>query len=213
VRNTSFQGVQILSTPKGNRRKDPEVEERPFARLDLEQHHEFDVIPLSSIPRVPLSATCGPRTQESEKTLLCEATPARPDTKISPAIFGTPSTAQTNSPLRLPDMFLGAGSQNYRGLPRSPLQTRHSARQQYLDIPNSFAQTVECTPSKDVAVHATPVKQGKLNFVAYSNSRETIIEGGDIDETENTGKSDTQRGREDDSIYKSLGWDDYDELT
>jgi hypothetical protein len=212
VRNPSFQRFQILSTPKANRRKDLAVEKRPVIGLDLEQSHELDVIPPSSIPRVPLSSACAPSTQESVKTLLCEATPARPGTKISPAIFGTPSHAQRKSPPRLSSMFLGAGSQNHSGLPQSPLQTRRSGKQKYLDIPTSLAQAVECTPSKEVAVHATPVKQGKPNSIAYSNPPDIIIERAGIVKTGNVSTSDIQRGRENDSIYKSLGWDDYDEL-
>jgi DNA replication regulator SLD3 len=215
IRNPSFQGAQILSTPKGNRRKDLAVEKRPILGLDLEQCHELDVIPPSSLPRVPLSVPRPPSTRESEKTLLCEATPARPGIKIVSAIYGTPSHGQTNSPSRLSGISLGGGSQNYGALPPSPLQARCSGKQQFLNISVSFAQTVECTPSKVAAVHATPSKHGKLNFTeadTSSNSPNIIIEGPGIEETKNTSNSGFQRDKADDSIYKSLGWDDYDEL-
>jgi hypothetical protein len=214
TRNPSFQGVQILSTPKGNRRKDLAVEKRPILGLDLERRHELDVIPPSSLPRAPLSVALPPSTRESEKILLCEATPVRPGTKIVSAIYGTPSHCQMNSPSRLSGIFLGAGSQNHGALPPSPFQARCSGKQQFLNIPVSFDQAIECTPSKVVAVHATPCKHGKLKLTeadASSNSLNMIIEGAGIEETGNTGNSGSQRDK-DDSIYKSLGWDDYDEL-
>lgn len=210
MRNPSFQGVQILATPKGNRRKDLAVDKRPIVGLDLEQSHELDVIPPSSIPRIPLSTARFPSTQESEKALLCEATPARPGTKVSPAIFRTPSSGQMKLSPCISNNFLGGGLQDRHGLPQSPLQARQSGRRQYLDIPISFAQAVECTPSKPVTVHATPVKQGKLNFIAHSNPPDIVVEGAGADEIRDV---DVPRGKEDDSIYKSLGWDDYDELT
>ncbi len=216
VRNPSFQGVQILSTPKGNRRKDLGIEKCPTLGLDLEQIHGLDVIPPSSLPRVPLPVPRALSTRVSEKRLFCEATPVRPGNNINPAFLGTPSRAQTKSPPRLLGMFLGAGTQNLGGLPTSPLQARRYGRQQFLDIPISFSQAVECSPSKVVAVHATPIKQGKLNFTevdACSKPPDITIEGASMVETENVGKSNVPPGGEDDSIYKSLGWDDYDELT
>ena len=112
--------------------------------------------------------------------------------------------------------FLGMGSHNHGGLPPcSPLQARHPGKQQSLDIPSSFARAVESTPTKVVAVHATPSRQGKLNIIeadASANTLNIIIEGVGIEGIENTSKSCFQRDRNDDSIYKSLGWDDYDEF-
>lgn len=215
IRNPSFQGVQILSTPKGNRRKDLALEKRSILGLDLEQGRELEVIPPSSIPRMPLSMEHAPNTRESGETLLCEATPARSGTRAVSVICGTPSQGQTKSSSRLSGGFLGMGSHNHDKLPPcSPLQARHPGKQQSLDIPSSFARAVESTPTKVVAVHATPSRQGKLNIIeadVSSNTLNIIIEGVGIEGIENTGKSCFQRDR-DDSIYKSLGWDDYDEF-
>lgn len=215
IRNPSFPGVQILSTPKGNRRKDLAVEKRPALGLDLEQYHELDVIPPSSIPRVALSVARAPSPRESEKTFLCEATPARPGTKAFSAIYRTPSHSQTNSHSSASGIVPGAGSQNHGALPPSPLHARCSGKQQFLNIPVSFTQAAECTPSKVAAIHATPCKHGMLNFVeadASPNSLNIVIEDAVIEETENTGNSGFQRDKDDNSIYKSLGWDDYDEI-
>lgn len=214
VRNPSFQGVEILSTPKGNRRKDMTVGKHPIVGLNVEQGHDLDVIPASSIPRMPLSREHAPNTRESGETLLCEATPARSGTKAISAICGTPSQGQTKSAWRLSDGFHGMSSHNHSRIPPcSPLQARQPGKQEFLEIPSS-ARAVECTPSKVVAVHATPSRQGKLKIVeadASSNSLSITIEGIGMDGAENTSRSCFQQDRDDDSIYKSLGWD-YDEL-
>jgi hypothetical protein len=216
TRNPSFKGVQILSTPKRNRWKDTAVDKRPIVGLNLEQGHELEDIPPSSIPRMPLSRDHAPNTRKSGVTLLCEATPARSGAKAISAICRTPSQDHTKSTWRLSGGFLGMGSHNHSKIPpRSPLQARHPGKEQFLDIPSSFEQPVECTPSRVIAVHATPSRQGKLNIIevdASSNSLNITIEGIGMNGTENTSQSCFQRDRDDDSIYKSLGWDDYDEL-
>jgi DNA replication regulator SLD3 len=216
VRNTSFQGVQILSTPKGNRRKGMVVDKRLPLGLDLEHGHELEVIPPSSIPRIAPFAAHARNARESEEALLCEATPARPATRAISTICRTPSHGQTKSPSRRSSDFLGTGWQNHGRLPPcSPLQARHPGNHQFLAIPSSFSEAVECTPSKAVAVHATPSKQEKLNIIgadACCNSLNIVIEGTGIEGAKNTGKSGLQGDTNDDSIYKSLGWDDYDDL-
>jgi hypothetical protein len=80
-----------------------------------------------------------------------------------------------------------------------------------------LAGPIERTPSKLVTVHATPRKQGKTDILladAPLNSLNTILEAASTEEIENTGKPGLPRvrARVDDPIYKSLGWDDYDDI-
>jgi hypothetical protein len=210
VRNPSFQGVQIFSTPRGKRKKDPLVEKFPTSGLDLKYGNELDIIPLSSIPKVPLSAVRASSTQESAKTLLCEATPARPVSRINPVEFGTLSRAETDLSSYPLGILLEANSKNHDGFSPSPLQSKRSNRQQSLELLSSFSHAVECTPSKVVMVDATPVKQLRSDDRFKSDiSRD----GASMDENGSLRQLDVQQSRGNISIYKSLGWDDYDELT
>lgn len=196
MRNPSFQGVQILSTPKGNRQKEATAISYPIHELTSEQDHELEVIPPSSIPRIPLSAARTANNRESEQKSLCKATPAR----------------------SRPGTHLATGSQNYGGLPScSPLQAKCSRKQQLLHIPAPFAARIGCTPRKMVTVHATPCKQEKTNTLpedAPMYSLNITIEAAGMEETENTDISGVPRdgARNVNSIYKSLGWDDYDDI-
>jgi DNA replication regulator SLD3 len=220
IRNPSFQDVQILSTPKGSRQKEGTKGGHHKHRLDLGRDHEVEVVPPSSLPRIPLSVARAANTRESGQTPLFKATPARsrPGSKAISAICETPSQGQATSPSRLSNRLFEKSSQNHVGLPPcSPLQAKRSSKTEFLDMPVPLARAVECTPSKLITVQATPCKQGKTNtFLADAplNCLNIVMEVPGIEEIENAGRTGIPqaRGSDDISIYKSLGWDDYDDI-
>jgi DNA replication regulator SLD3 len=219
VRNPLFQGVQILATPKGNRRKDVEVNSLPMLAPDLERDYESHVMLPSSGLRIPQSVARFANARSSGNSSTCKATPiqSRFEDISASAVQGTPSRGQRQS--RLSDSFGGEGREYESRIPlSSPLQAREGGRQNMLGVPGLPAKELSslCTPTKLRKVQATPVKQASginlENEDPYFTVMLTPLPGGKHKGMEEDVCKPHVKSGDGDSIYKSLGWDDYDEL-
>jgi hypothetical protein len=153
--------------------------------LSTRQDMELDVIPPSSMARVPLSAVRSAHAGIPAERSFCEATPvkARAGNIPTPAILATPRPALETSDSYFSSNFGAGGLQNRGEIFATPSKSRQSSRDQMPNMPAPSAHSIGCTPQRPIAVQATPTNNG------------------------------TDLGAlEDDPIYKALGWDDFDEL-
>jgi DNA replication regulator SLD3 len=215
VRNPSFQGVQIFSTPKGNRHKEGLSDSQPLPKMSFGHRAELEVVPPSSIPRIPLSALRSTNSRDYERTPVCKATPLREKVAVNGVSSTqiTPSEVQTKSSSNL---FVGFVRKNILDegghAPCSPLESRHGSRQQALDVPVPFGPAVACTPTKVIAVQATPIKQTMDTFLEKTEFSNAIARTSRDDMMRKNQDLETPEETGEDSIYKLLGWDDNDEL-
>ncbi|RDW88863.1 hypothetical protein BP6252_00895 [Coleophoma cylindrospora] len=186
IRNPLFQGVQISATPKTKRQKDVfgDLQQQTSTFGHLEDTSP-DIIPLSSVSRIPQSAVkssggIGPTRNPFLDTV--QATP----TKKSCGGFSRLDAAGNNN-------------SGYGGcLPLSPLHARRSSAQLFPTVLDFATPT---TASSAFAVQETPVKSRADVFLQHghpSNEKENLTRTVETEDLETAN----------DSIYKSLGWDD-----
>jgi hypothetical protein len=175
--------------------------------------YDNQVIPASSVPRVPQSvARFAPQSVGSSSNV--KATPAysRPAILPSSAVQGTPCRGTTQS--RLPDTFLNSFENHDVVLPSSPLQSRHENNRQFLTVTgHSVQDAIFRTPTRTSKIQATPVKGIAFN-IENEDPLNSVISTPLFGGTKTTGtenlESSGARPGNGESIYKALGWDNDD---
>ena len=202
--------MQILATPKLNRRKELDISSLPKLGPDLGRHPESaQIIPASSASKYMPSETRSLARVEASN--ICKATPASFNLgrDTIPAVQGTPCRDSTQSRIDFYNVVP----------PSSPLQSRNGGQQYHLKAPcpakvdhGNFR-----TPSKSSStIQATPLKGPASSNVENEDPIKkwlsTPLQGGSRQRpSEDTGKTVKRRG-EADSIYQALGWDDFDDV-
>lgn len=152
----------------------------------------------SSVPRIP----------QSVARLSSEGWSKRPSSyslQVTPTRKSGPASQQT-------DAYLGERIADQGGfLPLSPLHQRHSSPQQFNAIPESALKMA----SKSVIEHGiqdTPIKKGTGITHSHPCMTTSGVEKENANGSKETGLTKAVTMLQEDSIYKSLGWDDVDEL-
>lgn len=198
IRNPLFQTMQqqieISATPKANRQKDMFFVP---PQSSLERMVSEAMIPASSVPRVPASVARGSSGASQRRNPLLSSVQATPTRKAVPGF------SQRSSMAAFEHGFP----------PSSPLHVRRSSAQLFTAVPESATRNpFAALPG----LEETPVK--KRPESASEHSHPTIPSMGNDKENEKLGatvgtvqpRQITQGATKDDSIYKSLGWDDDD---
>lgn len=204
-----------MATPKTNRRKEFELDDLPTPESNLQRDCEAQTIPASSLPRISHSVTLF--VNGSGSSSICKATPAhaQPERVSTSVVQGTPCRVPTQS--RISDRF---DTKKFDGFgripPSSPIQSRHQSMQQMLNLPRPLTEEIEnfCTPSRASRIHATPIKQSTSLNVENEDPFQTVLltpAAAALKKGAVEGLQKVESGA-DDSIYKSLGWDDYDDF-
>jgi DNA replication regulator SLD3 len=104
------------------------------------------------------------------------------------------------------DGFLGVGPVDFSGFPpSSPLHVRRSSAQLFTALPDSAGETL----ASSNGIQETPVKRRPLIGHSHPN-----VQGLNSDKENQRVESNLQQftRTHEESIYKSLGWDDADDL-
>ncbi|KAF4620089.1 hypothetical protein G7Y89_g14730 [Cudoniella acicularis] len=197
IRNPLFQGIQITATPKANRTNDV------FAKL---KHAEFpgkhaasDPVP-SSAPRIPQSVSRENMPGRNPFLSSVQATPSRRSLSMSSQLLGRNDMAapQDGCP------------------PSSPLHLRRSSAQLFSSVPDS-AIKMPNTPRMSRNIQETPIKK-RPEINSVHGHPEPLFDGNkeNVQKTKKMpahNESEMDTGSHPDvSIYKSLGWDDVDDI-
>jgi DNA replication regulator SLD3 len=159
------------------------------------------VIPPSSLPRFPQSVAITSLERPARKPLLSvfQATPTRKSLPAQRRVSG----------------FLGVEmADNGSYLPSSPLQQRRSSIQLFNVVPDSAVKST----SFSHGIQETPTRQRTDAVISHSHLNAGQVENNEENVKVNVGTiatvSGTRRnnGTHEDSIYKSLGWDDGDDI-
>lgn len=193
VRNPLFQSVQISATPKTNRQKDFMSQPQfPGSNTDYE---DIEAIPLSSLPTIPQSVSRFSQDRAPNRNPLFPSIQATPTRKAVPAF----SAKRGNDDIG--GYFLS-----------SPLHVRRSSAQLFSSVPDSAAKSSETMYSPQ-GIEETPVKRraGVIGHahppVEIGSDKENGVRSG-----ESLGNREEFGSTNEESIYKSLGWDDVDDL-
>jgi hypothetical protein len=108
-------------------------------------------------------------------------------------------------------------SPSHDELPPSPLLARYSRKQPLLDIPLTHVTESFRSPTRAMMIQATPVKLSKEHNTRCDNSdmksimaigTTYVMQKQEVNENDNS-----LQGRiADDTVYKTLGWEDDDNL-
>ncbi|KAH6719315.1 DNA replication regulator SLD3-domain-containing protein [Leptodontidium sp. MPI-SDFR-AT-0119] len=197
IRNPLFQGVQISATPKANRQRDMFAQQSQMSSLER-MVGEASMVPASSIPRIPqsVSRSSGGGLQNNPLFSHVQATPTR---KSVPA-FPRRSTAEMD----------------FGGIPSSPLHVRRSSAQLFTAVPDSAVKNPSTSLSYEV--DDTPVKKRPASSLDHGHPSMASL-GSDKENDQllrNAAADGGLRGgvgqSKDESIYKTLGWDDNDDI-
>ena len=181
VRNPLFQSVQISATPKINRQNDIFSKSQNVARPEAE---EYELVPLSSTPRIPQSSIPASDRRSLRDQLLTtvQATPSRkvsttlassgiseanvlqdtplPRNPLLNTIQATPSRKSTSQPRNTNLIVSRAPSTS--ALPSS-LHIRRSSASLFTSVPNSAMKPPpqdQITPNTELSsFEETPIKQ------------------------------------------------------
>ncbi|KAH8662996.1 DNA replication regulator SLD3-domain-containing protein [Tricladium varicosporioides] len=203
TRNPLFQaGVQITATPKASRTNDIFARFKPPELPGHSEEPSPDLIPRSSAPRIPQSVQREPTSASLRNPFLdsVQATPTR----------------RSSSASQLLGRAMGEGG----CLPSSPLHVRKSSAQLFAtgSVPDS-ARKIPSTPRTIRNITETPVKKRPEPSLVHGHP-----EPGHDGNKENVGEleqgskyiepsRDTDRSAQQEvDIYKSLGWDDGDDI-
>jgi hypothetical protein len=165
---------------------------------------ELAIIPVSSLPRIPQS-TMRPSFEGMPKmNPLYSATQATPTRKATPGFL------QTRGDLS------SAPEQDYHEyLPSSPLHVRRSSAQLFPAVPGSAAKGLSAFLS--YGVQETPVKPRQE--IVFDHSHPGLPWSGNDKENNRKkeggmemGTSSQDMEKKEENIYKSLGWDDADDI-
>lgn len=201
VRNPLFQGVQISATPKANRKKTVSSASQRSNLPKMSEEKEVIDIPPSSLPRIPQSAAQPSREEQASNPLF-------------PSFQATPTRKSVPTSSRQINGFLGLGPADYGShLPSSPLQRRRSSVQLFNVVPES-AVKIPSSSALTQGVLDTPIKKGTgiarnhSEIACSENEKENMEEP----YVEKDGQAKSIGIFQEDSIYKSLGWDDADDI-
>jgi hypothetical protein len=132
------------------------------------------------------------------------------------AIQATPTRKVVSSSSQLGGYLLSVpGHDTNAYLPSSPLHVRRSSAQLFTAIPDSAAKGLSSFSS--YGIQETPMKRRQETTVDHSHPGLS----GSASDKENDGietkegmiaSSSQESGRKEDDIYKSLGWDDPDDI-
>ncbi len=181
------------------------LESQPSSLAKSIEGSESVVIPVSSLARIPQSALRPSLEGMPRKNPLYSAIQATPTRKA-----GSVSIQKGG--------LLNAPEQDYNEyLASSPLHARRSSAQLFTAVPDSAAKGLSNLLPH--GVQETPVKRRQELMFDHSHS---VLSGpgsdkendNDIIEREKTleGNSSQETGMREDNIYKSLGWDDADDI-
>jgi hypothetical protein len=194
IRNPLFQGVQISATPRAQRQKEMFAQPQLPDLAKTIEKADWAVIPPSSLPRIPQSVT----------RPLRDSFPAR--NPLLASVQATPSRKSMSSISQRMDGFLGTGPIDFSDFPpSSPLHIRRSSAQLFTALPD-LAEEISASSN---GIQETPVKRRPLVGHSHPN-----VQGPSCDKENQRGESNLQQftGTHEESIYKSLGWDDADDL-
>jgi DNA replication regulator SLD3 len=204
TRNPLFQGVQISATPKANRRKDVAPESQPSSLAKSIESSESAVIPVSSLPRIPQPVSRPSYEGMPRTNSLYSAIQATPTRKAAPSL------PQSRGGL------LSAPNHEYNTYLRSsPLHVRRSNAQLFTAVPDSAVKGLS-----GFAIHGiqeTPMKRRQETTLDH-RLPESSASGSDKENDRiERGKmamasSSQETGGKEENIYKSLGWDDADDI-
>lgn len=187
-----FQAVQISATPKANRQKDMFVQ--PQISSVERTIDDSMVIPPSSLPKIFQSVSRSSGGNSSRNPFLS-------------SVQATPTRKSVPSFSRLSDN-IGAFSQQFP--PSSPLQARRSSTQLFTAVPDSAVKKPSATygmadtPIKTMSGHGHPVASELGSN--KENLRQEVVDKRTLDQ------SDHHDVTNEVSIYKSLGWDNVDDI-
>ena len=203
MRNPLFQRVQISATPRMNRQKDMYSQTQPPTLSDMVEEVEFAAVPSSSLPRIPQSVAKPSWEGPTRNPLLS-------------AVHATPPR-ESMSQSQPANQFLSVPAVDYGGyLSSSPLQSRRSSGQLFAAVPDSAVKT-SSRPTMTCGIQETPVKKGAETTQLHGHPARTSgsdkeNRGGRNKMVTNVGMKGTIGSSQEESIYKSLGWDDADDL-
>ena len=207
VRNLFAQGVQVMATPKGNRRKDVFGGLPSLPQPTCNFAPEPDEIPPSSIPRVPssvqkytarLSKISQPRLPRGGTQNSIEQTPTRGPSKHTSNLLNPDS-----KPKPTDHSFLTPSK------PRHPpnISTLHTTSRFPKDVQEKHLDSTQRPPSPlspaNLNIRETPIKPQVRVKEVHDLAKESII----------ITSSPPLLAGEEGSIYDALGWNDYDELS
>jgi hypothetical protein len=185
--------------------KDMVLESQPASLARSIEGSEPAVIPVSSLPRIPQSAL----------RLSFEGVPKK--NPLYTAVQATPSRKAGSGSSRKGGL-LSASEPDYNGyLASSPLHVRRSSAQLFTAASDSTAKGLPEFQSH--GIQETPVK--RRNEIMFDHSHFVVTGPGSDKENEDDiigrGKilvdnPSQESGTGEESIYKSLGWDDADDI-
>ncbi|TVY37433.1 hypothetical protein LOCC1_G007360 [Lachnellula occidentalis] len=198
IRNPLFQGVQISATPKANRSTNVFAKSQPqeFPRYD-EVPQQY-IAPSPSMSVVPQSVSRPSRESLQLRNPLFSSVPATPTRRPLSA-----SSAQREG-------FLGINNTDQASFPpSSPLHMRRSSAQLFIVHDSAVKRPTEFSTAQ--GIQETPVKKRPEDKLQHShpapspggNKENTGVKVGVVDDG-----SKSSGGRQEESIYKALGWDD-----
>jgi DNA replication regulator SLD3 len=162
---------------------------------------EMAAMPSSSLPRIPQSVARPSQVGLSSNPLLS-------------AVHATP-TRKSTSQSQPSNSLLSVSAVGYGGhLPSSPLQSRRSSGQLFAAVPDSVVKSTS-HPTLIYGIQETPVKKRAATTQLHGHpapSSSSDKENGRVKTVTNVEMKATVGSSQEESIYKSLGWDDADDL-
>lgn len=166
----------------------------------MSEELDLSAIPPSSLPRIPQSVVRPSHERQVDNPLLS-------------SFQATPSRKYVSASSRRSNGLLDAGTADHGGyLPPSPLQQRRSSTQIFSVVPES-AVKIPSNSTLDQGVQDTPVKR-RPNIATTHGHPNMTNSGSNKENARVLTKENVQEEKleKEDSIYKSLGWDDADDI-
>ena len=214
VYNPSSQGVQIQSTPKGNRAAGAIKGSHSIPALDLGRASSIESLPHLSVPRDARNFEQPVNTQNSEEPPFFRSTPiksiSRPLAHI--AVQATPPRGCPSVGSSLDEDF-ERNPHFLQELSNTSFKFSNFKNEQLIKKFEKYPQSVERMPTKPSMIQLTPIKQ-RERLVHSENSglsKMNVLSKGVTREIEATGNHIRKYG-DDECVYKSLGWNDYEDF-
>ncbi|TVY87236.1 hypothetical protein LAWI1_G007601 [Lachnellula willkommii] len=198
IRNPLFQGVQISATPKANRSTNIFAKSQPREFSGCDEVPDLYIAPSSSMSVVPQSVS-----RPSRESL-------QPRNPLFSSIQATPTRRPLSASSKQREDFLGINSTDQASFPpSSPLHIRRSSAQLFTVHDSAVKRPADFPTAQ--GIQETPVKKRLEDKLQHSHPGPSP--GGN---KENVGvkigvgndRFKSSGGRQEESIYKALGWDD-----
>jgi hypothetical protein len=205
-----------MATPKGHRKKDITVEMHAISPLPLNRHSEHEIVASNGLHKTPKSIRRFTNGSKLGNENRCNVTAIRSTSegRASPKVQATPSRCQVISNASFSAKFEDHTSRRDGELPTSPLRARRFDEQSLPGALTCIAENLE-TPSRAAVIHGTPIKLSTEYGAGSADSSMKPI--GELESTIAIQKQETNENEsfllsriDDDSIYKTLGWDEDD---